>query len=194
MKGLAVLLVALLVWAAGLMAFAQRVVTSTPAADPPAADGVVALTGGSDVRLETAGRLLEEGKARRMLVSGVNPRLRRAELLPLTGAARRTFDCCVDLGFTAADTKGNARETARWAKAMHIRSLILVTADYHMPRALLELRSALPGVRIIPYAVATSDLKARDWEASWPSAKRMMVEYCKYLAVLVRERVMGEGR
>ena len=54
------------------------------------------------------------------------------------------FDCCVDLGFTAANTLGNARETAEWARAKGYSALILVTADYHMPRARLELRAAMP--------------------------------------------------
>jgi len=60
------------------------------------------------------------------------------------------FDCCIDLGFTAADTVGNARETAEWARSLGYRSLILVTADYHMPRAMLELKAAMPEARIVP--------------------------------------------
>ena len=193
MQGLVLLLVVTAIWAAGLLEFTDRIVRLTPAEDPAAADGIVALTGGSDLRLEAASRLLEDGKGRRLLVSGVNRRATRQDLLGVTGAAKPVFDCCVDLGFTAADTVGNARETAEWARSLGYRSLILVTADYHMPRAMLELKAALPEARIAAYPVATPALDARHWQASGEAARRMVLEYCKYLAILARETVLGLG-
>jgi uncharacterized SAM-binding protein YcdF (DUF218 family) len=193
MKGLAALLVVLLVWAAGLMAFADRVARLTPADDPPPADGIVALTGASDLRLEAATRLLEDGKGKRLLVSGVNRKTRRADVLSVTGAAKRTFDCCIDLGYTAADTIGNGRESAQWAHAMGYHSLILVTADYHMPRAMLEMRAALPQIRLTAYPIATPALDAHHWRDSSEGARRMAVEYCKYLVILTREAVLKAG-
>lgn len=191
MKVLAAALVLALIWTSGLLAFADRVARLTPAADPAPADGVVALTGGSDLRLEAATRLLENGKGRRLLVSGVNRQATRRDVLGVTGAAKRVFDCCVDLGFTAANTIGNARETAQWARAMDFHRLILVTADYHMPRALLELRAADPRATITPYPVATPALDAHHWHDTAAGARRMVVEYCKYLAILAREAVAG---
>ncbi|HEY5290101.1 MAG TPA: YdcF family protein, partial [Caulobacteraceae bacterium] len=127
MKGLASLLVVLLMWAAGLMEFADRIVRLTPPDEPAPADGVIALTGGSDLRLQAAADLLEGGKGKRLLLSGVNRRATRGDLWNVTGAAKPLFDCCVDLGLTAADTLGNARESAQWANAMGYRKLILVT-------------------------------------------------------------------
>jgi uncharacterized SAM-binding protein YcdF (DUF218 family) len=193
MKALAVVLVLLLILMAGLLEFGDRVVRLTPADEPAAADGIVALTGGSDQRLEAATRLLEDGKGRRLLVSGVNPRATRQDLWSVTGAAKPLFDCCVDLGFTAADTVGNAREAAEWARSLGYHSLILVTADYHMPRAMLELRAALPAATITPYPVATRDLDAQHWLASAPGVRRVTLEYCKDLAILARETVRGLG-
>jgi len=190
MKGLAAVLVALAIWVAGLFAFADRAARSIPAPDPATADGIVALTGGSDLRLEAAARLLESGKGRRMLVSGVNRRATRRDLLNVTGVAKPVFDCCVDLGFNAADTIGNARETAVWARAMGYSSLILVTADYHMPRAMLELKGALPSVRITPYPVATPAVDVRHWANTGDGARRMVQEYSKYLVILVREGIL----
>ena len=72
------------------------------------------------------------------------PYLTREDIRAVSKVARRLYDCCVDLGFTAADTVGNARETATWAKSMGYDSLIVVTADYHMPRAMLELWTPKP--------------------------------------------------
>ncbi|MEO7026266.1 MAG: YdcF family protein [Caulobacteraceae bacterium] len=185
-KLFALLLVAALIWAAGLFAFADRVARLTPAAEPAAADGIVVLTGGSDLRLEAATRLLQAGKGRRLLVSGVNPRATRRDVWGVIGAAKPVFDCCVDLGFTAADTIGNARETAQWAGGLGYTNLILVTADYHMPRAMLELRAALPKTAITAFPVATSTLDVRHWLASDLAIRRMVLEYCKYLAILAR--------
>ena len=144
MRTLAALLVIGLIWLAGLVAFAERVQRSTPTPDPTAADGIVALTGAnSNERIAAAVQLLAEHKGRRVLVSGVNREVTREQLRLASGAVRRIYDCCVDLGFTAADTVGNARETAEWAKAMRFQSLIVVTSDYHMPRAMLEARAVL---------------------------------------------------
>ncbi len=193
MKGLAALLVVGLIWVSGLLAFADRVTRLTPADIPAPADGIVALTGASDLRLEAATDLLESGKGRRLLVSGVNRRASRRDVWGVTGAAKPLFDCCVDLGFTAADTLGNAREAAQWARAMRYRRLILVTADYHMPRAMIELRAALPEATIEPYPVATPVLDARHWAATSLGARRMIVEYSKYLAILAREATLGLG-
>jgi uncharacterized SAM-binding protein YcdF (DUF218 family) len=196
MKSVAAFLVVAMIWAAGLFAFAARVQHSTPAPSPTPADGIVALTGAnSNQRIAAAVSLLEEGKGQRVLVSGVNREASREDIRTVSKAVRRLYDCCVDLGFTAADTVGNARETAEWAKAMRYRSLIVVTADYHLPRAMLELRAVLrePAMTLQPYAVPTPSLKARGWWRSPRSARLMVVEYCKYLAILGREAVLGLG-
>lgn len=194
MRLLAAVLVAFLIWSAGLFAFADRVNRLTPATLPEAADGVVVLTGaGSNARLDAGMAILEAGLAKRLLVSGVNREASREDIRLVSKAARRLYDCCVDLGFTAADTLGNARETADWVRAMRYRSLIIVTADYHMPRAMLELRTALPGVRLQSYAAATPALDARRWRETRSGARLMIREYSKYTTVLVRETVRGLG-
>ena len=191
MKVLAALMVVVLIWGAGLLAFAQRVERSTPPGDPPDADAVVVLTGGSAERIVSALQLLEAGKAKRMLISGVNRQVTRPQLQIVTGADKPIFDCCVDLGFIAANTAGNANETATWARGKGYRTLILVTADYHMPRARLELKGAMPEATIYTYPVATPELRATRWWASKESAERMTVEYSKYLVVLARETFLG---
>jgi uncharacterized SAM-binding protein YcdF (DUF218 family) len=196
MKSLAAFLVLALILLAGLFAFADRVQRSTPAAAPDVADGIVVLTGpASSERMPAAVALLTQRMGRRLLVSGVNREVTRAQLRGHTGAAPRTYDCCIDLGFTALDTVGNARETAEWAKAMRFSSLIVVTSDYHMPRAMLELRAMMrpPAYRLQTYAVPTAALKTRHWWRSPGAARLMVVEYCKYLAILGREAVLGLG-
>ena len=179
MKSVAAFLVVALIWAAGLFAFAGRVQQSTPQAEPAVADGIVALTGAnSNERIAAAVQLLAEHKGRRVLVSGVNRDVSREQLRTASNTVRRLYDCCVDLGFTAADTVGNARETAEWTKAMRYRSLVVVTSDYHIPRAMLELRAVLrpPAFTLQPYAVPTAALKTRHWWRSTGAARLMVVE------------------
>jgi uncharacterized SAM-binding protein YcdF (DUF218 family) len=196
MKSVAAFLVLALIWTCGLFAYAARVQQQTPARAPTRADGIVALTGANGrERLTTAMSLLEDGYGRRVLVSGVNRMASREDIRNVSRAVRRLYDCCVDLGFNAADTVGNAREAAAWASAMRYRRLIVVTADYHMPRAMLELNAVLhgSGITVQSYAVPTRSLKARDWWRNPRAARLMVVEYCKYLAILGREAVLGLG-
>ena len=193
MKSFAALLILVMIWFVGLLAFTSRVDQSTPAQEPPVSDGVVVLTGASNVRLEQATKLLEAGKGKRLLISGVNREASRDDVLGVTKAVRPIYDCCVDLGYAAADTVGNASESAEWAKAKDYHSLIVVTADYHMPRSMLELHAAMPDVALHPYPVVTESLNAHRWWKGGTSARRMIVEYCKYLAILGREAFLKLG-
>jgi uncharacterized SAM-binding protein YcdF (DUF218 family) len=193
MKSLVALLVVVAMWTAGLLAFAARVGREAPPSPVPQADGVVALTGASDARIQEAMDLLSANKGRRVLVSGVNRTVTREELRQLTHAPSRLYECCVDLGFDAENTLGNAQEIAAWAKAKSFRSLIVVTSDYHMPRSLLEIRGALPGVQLIAYPVAGPTLDARSWWKTGTGARRMALEYSKYLVVFAREALLHLG-
>ena len=198
MRSAAIIVLIVAIWGLGLWDFADRVQRSTPPPPPPRADGVVALTG-SNERIAAAMMLLETGKAKRMLISGVNQKVSRAQLRDadqirrIGASGRRLYDCCVDLGFQATDTVGNARETARWAAAKEYSSLIVVTSDYHMPRAMLELGATMPGVRLTPYPVRSSELDAHHWWRTGDGARRMAIEYCKYLAIAAREAVLKLG-
>ncbi len=190
-KLLALLLILALIWGVGLLAFAGRIERLAPAGEPEVADAVAVLTGASTLRLKTAVRLLEEGKGRRLLVSGVNEKATRDDILEVTGAWKPIYQCCVDLGFEAADTKGNAQEIAAWAEKHGFRKVIVVTADYHMPRSMLELRSEMSGATLIAYPVRTEALDAAHWWRDGVQARRLAIEYSKYLAILIRESVMG---
>ncbi len=193
MKSLAGLLIVGMIWALGLLAFSGRVEQSTPAKEPPIADAVVVLTGASNIRLEAATKLLEAGKGKRLLISGVNREATRDDVLGVTKAVKPIYDCCVDLGFAAANTLGNAKETSEWAKAKGYDSLIIVTADYHMPRSMLELRAAMPETTLYAYPVVTEGVDAHRWWKTNITARRMIVEYCKYLAILGRETFLALG-
>lgn len=138
------------------------------------ADAIVVLTGGAG-RLEEGLALLEHGAAKRMLISGVNPVVKSGELSALTGTEQALFNCCVDLGKAALNTEGNALETAEWTLEHEVDTLILVTADYHMPRTLILFKVAMPDVMIIAHPVS----------GEWPLLF-LAKEYSKYIVTLVR--------
>ncbi|MFM9846756.1 MAG: YdcF family protein [Hyphomicrobiaceae bacterium] len=179
----------------GFLAFAHAV-KQTALADPPTADAIVVLTGGED-RIEAGIKLLAKRKGKRLLISGVNPSTRVAEIERLTGYDRRLFDCCIDFGYRAVDTITNAEETRAWAANWRFSRLILVTSSYHMPRSLLEFARVLPDVELLPYPVVTRSLQLDAWWQHRHTARVMGVEYVKFLASAVRlaaARVLGIGQ
>lgn len=189
---LATVLILALIWGVGLVAFGQRVARMTPTREPPVADAVVALTGASDLRLETAVWLLERGKGRHLFISGVNKVATPEEVMKVIGAPR-SLQGRIKLGYSALDTIGNAGEITAWARSRHYRRLIVVTSDYHMPRTLLLLHAAMPEATLTPYPLVTSLVDARHWWRRSGDARRLTIEYCKYLAILARESVRSLG-
>ena len=143
------------------------------------ADAIVALTG-SDDRLYAAVALLEQGAGQRLLISGVHPFMTKAFLGHLLHGGPR-FDCCADLGFVATNTHGNAMETAGWVQAHGFHSLVVVTANYHMPRSLEEFSAAMPDVKLIPYPVPEI-VAARRWWLDPGAIRTLQYEYVKYLS------------
>jgi uncharacterized SAM-binding protein YcdF (DUF218 family) len=168
--------------AAGFWVFRGIALHST---DPvgAGADGIVALTGGT-ARIDSAVALLEEGRARRLLITGVHPQTSQRQLVQLTGGAAALFDCCIDIDRSALDTRGNAEEAKRWADAHGFRRLLVVTSDYHMPRALLEFSRRMPGVTLLPHPVPAA-------ETGLGAVRLWLSEYAKYLLALVRPPAAG---
>jgi uncharacterized SAM-binding protein YcdF (DUF218 family) len=156
-------------------------VTSLPKAQPKDvhADAVVALTGGTD-RLDAATALFEKGVGKRLLITGVHPTTTKEALKKLVHGGAR-FDCCADLGFQATNTRGNASETAEWAGEHGYRSLVVVTAAYHMPRSLTEFSARMPRVKLIAYPVESENLDLDDWWHSPVVFSVLQWEYAKYL-------------
>jgi uncharacterized SAM-binding protein YcdF (DUF218 family) len=128
-----------------------------------------------------------------MLITGVNRATRSSVLAKMLPVSRDVFDCCVDLGYQAMDTAGNAAETRDWAHAHNItQSLIVVTSNYHMPRALAEISVALPDVALVPYPVVSEHVDVDDWARDARVAELIGSEYLKYLGVLLRVRLQPE--
>ncbi len=164
-------------WLVGFAQFNAQVRQIAP--DPPPADGIVVLTGGAD-RVETGLRLLAEGRAPRLLVSGVGHGTDLAEMAKRVNLDPAEIEEQVTLGRHATSTVGNAEETASWVQKHRMRRVILVTAGYHMPRALLEIGRALPGITIYPVPVQPPALRG---QLDFATMRLLASEYDKLLAV-----------
>ena len=149
----------LIAWCLGFGWFVHRI--HRPYDPPPRAEGIVVLTGGAD-RIRTALRLLVEDRATRLLVSGAGTGVDLADLAHVSGLHATPLIGRVTLGHAATSTRGNALETAAWVGRYDIHSLIVVTAFYHMPRALTELHRVLTDVALYPLPVRPPGLTGRD--------------------------------
>lgn len=158
-----------------------------PPGDVPVADGIVALTGGEG-RITEAYKLLADGKGERLLITGVHPGVKIETVRHMIAGPAAKFDCCVDVGRRAENTIGNASETAQWVSAHRYRSIILVTSTYHMPRATLELKRAMPGISITPFPVVQETLHLDGWWDFPGTTKLLAAEYSKYLLTLAHAR------
>jgi uncharacterized SAM-binding protein YcdF (DUF218 family) len=177
--GLTLGIVALVLYAIGFSVFIAGLPVPRSGAGAKA-DAIVALTGEGG-RLAPAVTLLEAGGGQRLLITGVNKLISKRYLKTLLHGGQ-AFDCCADLGFAALDTRGNAAEAARWVRAHRYGSLIVVTANYHMPRSLVEFGAEMPDIKLVPYPVAAEAVRMLSWE----NARRLNGEYVKYLASIVR--------
>jgi uncharacterized SAM-binding protein YcdF (DUF218 family) len=156
------------------------------------ADGIVVLTGGSS-RVSDAMELLAAGYGKRLLISGVHPTNNVSDISRTLPENHKLLKCCVDLDRSAIDTRGNAAETRRWAKERGFKSLIVVTSNYHMPRAVVELSHAMPDVTLIPFAVVGERWRDEPWWTSGVTLRLLLSEYAKYIAAEVRVRLADVG-
>jgi uncharacterized SAM-binding protein YcdF (DUF218 family) len=190
----AVLLV-LVVWLGGFLAFAAAIPPTVRNPDQPV-DAIVVLTGG-DVRLAEGFALLDKGLAKKMLISGVSNGVDMPALLQtLNGTPQPTqavLDCCVTLGYDARSTEGNARESLRWLGENSFTTIRLVTANYHMNRSLLEFRRVMPQITIIANPVFPKQMQDPYWFAHPGTVFLLFNEYHKYLAAAARAKIADAG-
>lgn len=159
----------LILWALGFALFSVTLGKPAPRT-APATEAIVALTGGNG-RIEYAARLLGEGQGKRLLISGVDPAVRKVDIIRRLGGKARLAACCIDLGSESVDTRSNAEEARRWLDRRGYKSVRLVTSDWHMRRARYEFERTLGSdYVIVPDAVRTQ-----------PKLMTLFSEYNKYL-------------
>ncbi|MBL8631364.1 MAG: YdcF family protein [Rhodospirillaceae bacterium] len=174
---------AVALWAAGWVWFASTLPTHVANTDSKT-DAIVVLTGGSG-RVEEGLQLLHDGLAAQLFISGAGGQVSVSELVPDDVEKTSDIENRITLGHQATDTPGNAMETAAWVRQENVKSLRLVTAAFHMPRSLMEMHAAMPGIEIVPHPVFSDRIKTDWWR--WPgTAKLIAREYTKFLLTWLR--------
>ncbi|GIL38813.1 YdcF family protein [Roseiterribacter gracilis] len=173
----------------GLGLFAKSL-PLTPLQPDATTDAIVVWTGGAE-RVSTGLDLLAAGRAKKLFVSGVGPDTTLDSLLRVSRPQSVDLRCCIVLGREAIDTIGNAAETATWMRGEQYTSMRLVTAAYHMPRALLLLENNLPGSVVVPHPIVPAGFDPVNWWSSRESRNVLAGEYVKYLLARVRRTAFG---
>lgn len=164
------------------VARADRAVTPDPPID---AEAVTALTGASDARIRGAVQLADSMQLP-LLISGVHVDTRAADIARIAEVNIAEIQCCVTLGRAAATTEGNGAEVAEWARRHKVTRIVVVTSEYHMDRAMLELRRAMPEGHFIPHAVTTTKVKPNDWFRDPATARLLLSEWAKFRIATMR--------
>ena len=181
------LLVLLVVLGLAIASF-QKFVLTLPNDEtklPAPIDGLVVATGGQ-LRIQKGVELLAGGKADRMLISGVGKGITKEllkENLAISNRQASFFDCCVEIEFTATNTNGNAQATFEWMQKHALDDILLVSANYHLPRAELIFKQYLPENSVYFQAVNPPDLKLSAWHSNWQTTRLLLKEYLKYIYV-----------
>lgn len=170
-----------LLWGCGFIIFAGSISSMAEPEIIKPTDAIIVLTGGTN-RVSRGLDLLSEGKASDLLISGVHKDVKLKEILAIWGYKTQLPECCITLGREAGNTIGNALEAQKWVEENHAATVRLITANYHMPRALLEFRHTLPGIQIIPHPIIPENFTPREQEF-W---KLAFLEYHKYLISFIR--------
>jgi len=168
-------------WLSGFALFSIYSLSARPAHVDQTSDAIVVLTGGQN-RIDQGLILFAQGKASHLFISGVHPDVRKSEIIARWGGETALPPCCISLGKTATTTVENASETAEWGFENDIHSIRLVTSNYHMPRAYLELSSAMKDVKILTHPIEQDDLdtgEKRIWHL-------LFSEYHKFLLRFVQ--------
>ena len=189
----AILVLGLLLWS-GVFIWFVVTIPAPDLADRRPADAIVVLTGGSE-RVGSALQLLNAGMAPVMFISGVNQDvdlpmlLRRDHLEDAVPDEQRLMECCIMIGHAAGNTRGNAMETAAWLaqRSSPVRTIRLVTANYHMRRSMAAFAEALPNVEILPWPVVPHGLGSSEWWQSRVGIVLMATEATKYLNMKIHE-------
>ena len=179
--------VAGLLVAGGFFWFVWKIPTEDVSLDRNA-DGIVVLTGAAS-RIPDAIELLAAERGKRLLITGVHRATSAREIARLTPLYSKFFTCCIDLDRSALNTFGNALETKRWTRQHSFNSLIVVTSNWHMPRAMAELAHQLPDVTLIAFPVMSEKVKTEPWWSNFDTARFLFAEYLKYLFALTRMHI-----
>jgi len=175
----------LIIWFLGLIVFSYKI-SNLAMNNTQKTDAIVVLTGGRH-RLAEAFALLNKGMSNRLFISGVQKDISMEDLKKRYGV--QLYDAHeVTLDKVGTNTFENARETSLWMKRQKIKSIRLVTSNYHILRSLVEFKRWNNNVEIILHPVFSEKVNTL-WWTSIDGFSFLAREYNKFLFALVRAKV-----
>ena len=153
---------------------------------------IVILTGGAN-RIKDGLKIIEDFKNSknikyRILVSGTGMGFTKSSLKKKLGPNfnPQLIQCCIDLDDISKNTLTNASETFKWTSKNDIKEFILITSNYHMPRAILEFKNVMPNLKIYTYAITPKKHDIENWLSSYQTFSLVFTEYCKFIVAGLR--------
>ena len=153
---------------------------------------IVILTGGAN-RIKDGLKIIEDFKNSKninykILVSGTGMGFTKSSLKKKLGPNfnSQLIQCCIDLDSVSKNTLTNASETFKWTNKNDIKEFILITSNYHMPRAILEFKNVMPNLKIYTYAITPKKHDIENWLSSYQTFSLVFTEYCKFIIANLR--------
>ena len=176
----------------------QEKILSLKEYSPKRASNIVILTGGSNrirdglkiiKNLESSAiintKLLISGTGKGFTISNVK------KLLPKNKSLNMFLKCCIELDNKSKNTHSNAIETLKWTKKNNIKTFILITSNYHMPRAALEFKAQMPNFEIITHPITPKKHDISNWMHSFETFSLIFIEYSKFLIAISKIKILN---
>ena len=158
---------------------------------------IVILTGGTN-RIKDGLKIIDNFKKPqkinfKILVSGTGIGFTKRSLKTKLGPNfnHQLIQCCIDLDNISKNTFTNARETFKWIDKNNIKEFILITSNYHMPRAILEFKNVMPNLKIHTYVIIPKKHDIKNWFSSYQTFSLVFLEYCKYIIANLRIKIFS---
>lgn len=175
-----------LLWFAGFSVFAYKI-NHYQADDNTKTEAIVVLTGGRN-RIAEAIKVYNKGVSQKLFISGVEKNTSLEAISQRQAVTFPTEKNAVLLEKQSTNTIENAIQTQAWLKENDIKSIRLVTSNYHIPRSLQEFQHQNPNLKIVTHPVY-SDYVAKEWWKSIRSFCLIASEYNKFLYVWLVRRL-----
>ena len=181
----------------GLFNYQERILSLTEYSSKRASN-IVILTGGSN-RIRDGLKIIKnlENSAiinTKLLISGTGKGFTLSnvkKLLPKSESLDIFLKCCIELDNKSQNTHSNAIETFKWAKKKNIKTFILITSNYHMPRAALEFKSRMPNFEIITHPITPKKHDISNWMHSFETFSLIFIEYSKFLIAISKIKILN---
>jgi len=150
-------------------------------------DAIIVLTGGSE-RIRNALHLMKKDYASKLFISGVNKKVKLPELFVIHGVEKKDFFKLltkIELGFSASNTIENAIEVKEWlGKNSNVKTIRLITSNYHIDRAKNEIKNLSPDIKIITHPVLPVNVNNTDLPSSVyvgiGFSKPLIIDICQF--------------